>query len=132
MVKYCIKITAFQDGYQECKALRMDDDKLAELRRVFDNARSAAADFVDYFERNKLQRPNKLPFVVALASTLRESGMASKSEASPPGLMDSVGSEPSKFSLEPDALGAYCTMLARAAPAAADATQSSTADASVE
>jgi hypothetical protein len=131
LVNYCLKIAAFQDGYQKCKALRMDDDTLTELRLIFDNARRAAADFVDYFERNKLQRPNKLPFVVALASTLRKSGMASRSEASPPGLMDSVGSEPSKFSLEPDALAAYCTMLARAEPAATDATQSSTADASV-
>ncbi|HRJ72620.1 MAG TPA: hypothetical protein PLS03_10360 [Terrimicrobiaceae bacterium] len=111
LINYFLKISAFVDGYEQSKPALGTETVPRDLGVVFDNARKAAADFVEYYEKNRLQKQNKLPFVVALASTLQSNGLANQDNSSQLELMTTIGSNPSKYLLSSSEIAAYCDVM---------------------
>ena len=113
LINYYLKIKPFFDGYQQSKTALDTGIVPKDLEMVLDNALKAGTDFVNYYEKNRLQTQNKLPFVVALASTLKRTSSLSKDTISKHDLIINMGSDPSRYLLSAVEIGAYCDVMRR-------------------
>ena len=111
LINYYLKTTAFVDGYQHSKATLSVGSLPDDLGIVFNNARKAATDFVQYYEKNRLQKQNKLPFVVALANALQSNSFVSEDTKSHHALVEKVVSDPSRYLLSATEIAAYCEVM---------------------